>query len=853
MRLLLTLLMVCCTSLAWNQLTEHFTDGDFSANPTWSGTDPHYIINPSLELQVNNTVAATSYLSTPHLLLSLDDKQWDIKVKQTFSSSTSNFGRVYLTASSADLTTNPDGFYLQFGEAGATDAVRLFKCVSGVSTAICASPDGQIANSFTARVKVIRNASGQWSLYVDPTGGTNYGAPYVGTDATALIGTHFGVMQTYTASNANKFFYDDIYIGNEILDTQAPSLTSVSVISANQVDILFSEPVAGASVQQIGNYSLNPAIGISTAIQDGINTALVHLTLSANLTNGQTYQLTAASIADIAGNTATNLLGNFTYLVGELAVKGDLIITEMMVDPSPVVGLPELEFVEIYNRSSKYINLAGWQIGDQSGDGTISSGFINPGQYIVLCATASLTEFPGALGVSSFPSFNNNTDDVVLKNPSGVIFDKITYFDTWYQDPIKKNGGYTLELINPNDPCSDASNWIASTHVTGGTPGLQNSVYNTTPDTQVPSITSLIAGAPNFLQITFSEGMDSLSLVNAIVNCTPNLTVQSLYVGSTNNSQVVFEFAQNIQESEVYTITYGPVSDCWLNNTSISGTFALASAPVAGDLIINEILFSPETGGSDFVELYNRSSKIINLNGLTIQNFNDDTIQLTQNYLVFPNEYVVLTPDSNFQKNSFPEAVSGTFYKTALPTLNSDSSSFYVYYNSVLLDKVSYSSKWHFSLLDNTKNKSLERIDTWGVSDSKTNWHTAAESVGFATPGRINSQNVSPETPSGTFETETPIFSPDNDGFQDVMIFKYQLDAGMIGTLKIFDSQGREIITLFSNELLGQQGTYTWDGTTTTSQKAPIGVYMAVIEVFSESGGKPFAKRVAFTLAGQLK
>ena len=85
------------------------------------------------------------------------------------------------------------------------------------------------------------------------------------------------------------------------------------------------------------------------------------------------------------------------------------------------------------------------------------------------------------------------------------------------------------------------------------------------------------------------------------------------------------------------------------------------------------------------------------------------------------------------------------------------------------------------------------------------------------------------------------------------MIFKYQLDAGMIGTLKIFDSQGREIITLFSNELLGQQGTYTWDGTTTTSQKAPIGVYMAVIEVFSESGGKPFAKRVGFTLAGQLK
>ena len=84
-------------------------------------------------------------------------------------------------------------------------------------------------------------------------------------------------------------------------------------------------------------------------------------------------------------------------------------------------------------------------------------------------------------------------------------------------------------------------------------------------------------------------------------------------------------------------------------------------------------------------------------------------------------------------------------------------------------------------------------------------------------------------------------------------MFQYQFETGMIATLKIFDNQGREIQTLFSNELLGEQGSFTWDGVMANNQKAPIGIYIAVIEAFStDGGGKQFAKRVGFTLAGKL-
>lgn len=852
MKTLFIVLTLLFPFLGWNQVFDDFSDGDFTANPAWNGTNSTYIVNAGQELQLSNTVAASSYLSTPHNLSSLDNKQWELLVRQTFSPSSSNFGRVYLTSNSADLSTNPDGFYLQFGEAGATDAVRLFKIVSGVSTQICAAPDGQIATSFAMRVKVVRDNTGLWKLSVDASGGTNYGSAYTGTDATVLLGTHFGLLQTYTASNATKFYYDDIYIGNEIIDTQAPSLISSAVITGSQLDLLFSEPVGGTTLLQTNNYVINPSVPVSNISVDGTNGALLHLILGTALTNGQNYTITISSIEDLVGNIATNLSGNFTYLVGETAVKGDIIISEIMVDPSPVIGLPELEFIEIYNKSNKYIDLSGWKLGDQSGDGTISSGFINPGQYKILCATANMPDFPGSSGVSSFPSFNNSSDDVVLKDNTGLLINKVSYTDDWYRDPIKQDGGYTLELINPNDPCSDASNWIASNNNNGGTPGVQNSVYNITPDTEIPYFTSLVALSPNYLEVHFSEGMDSSSLVNATLTTAPNLTLQSISVTSAFSDQALITFNENLTLSQHYSFLFGPVSDCWLNATTLSGDFALADTPQAGDLVINEILFDPATGGSDFVEVYNRSSKVINLNDLMIANLDEDTVQFTQNYFLNPGSYVVLTPDSNYQKSTFPEAVPGKFYATSLPSLNNDSSTIQLIYNSVVIDKVSYHEDWHLSLIDDTENKTLERISPEGASSSSSNWHTAAETIGFGTPGKINSQYQSGSV-SSTFGTTEPIFSPDNDGFQDVLLFQYNFDIGMIATLKIFDNQGREIHTLFSSELLGQQGSFTWDGVMANSQKAPIGIYIAVIEAFSvDGGGKQFAKRVGFTLAGKL-
>lgn len=842
-----------------SQINEDFTDGDFINNPIWVGTNTDFIVNTLQQLQVNNTLGDTSYLTTPHGLTTLDNKEWRFLVKQSFSPSSSNYGRVFLSADNLNLTLVQNGYYLQFGEALALDAIRLFKMVNGISTQICAGPDAQIANSFVVSVKVIRSLSGIWSIFADFTGGNSYSLIASGNDASNLVGTHFGMLCVYTLSNANKFYYDNIYVGNEIVDLTPPVLVSATAISALQIDVLFNEAITTLSGENTNNYDIQPFQSAASASIDLINPALVHIIPNSPLQNGNTYTLLASEISDLAGNTATNnQSAQFQYLVADSVVIGDVLISEFFADPTPVIGLPEIEYVEIFNKSTKILNLQGWKIGDASSEGTIAAAWLLPGEYKILTATANVPLFTlsSAVGTTSFPSLNNAGDDVVLKNNTGLVLDKLSYTDDWYQDEIKKDGGFSLELINPNDPCSDKDNWIASNSSSGGTPGFINSVYDVSIDVEGPEIDLVLALAPNYLEFYFNEGMDSSSLALCTLTFDPSLTVQNKYIQGVNPFMMTIQLNENIMPSQLYNYTINPIADCWLNSISWSGEFILPELPQKGDVIINEILQNPLNGGQDWIELYNNSDKVINLKDWLLANFDDDTISnfksISSNYLLKPSDFVVLGKDSSFVKQNYPFSVSGKFLYSELPSYDNDSGTVYIIYNSEVIEQVSYSDEWHFKLLDNTDGVSLERIDPNGLSSSAFNWHSAAEAIGFASPGRKNSQYL-PALTNGNFNLSSELISPDNDGYQDVLQLNYQMsEAGMLGKVTIYDDRGRLIRTLCSNELLGTEGTLSWDGLTDNFVKASIGVYVLFFEAFSTNGSLFFAQRKALTVAGKL-
>jgi hypothetical protein len=219
---------------------------------------------------------------------------------------------------------------------------------------------------------------------------------------------------------------------------------------------------------------------------------------------------------------------------------------------------------------------------------------------------------------------------------------------------------------------------------------------------------------------------------------------------------------------------------------------------------------------------------------------------------LFPKQYVVVGADSTFAKQNYAFAVTGNFLDADLPSYNNDSSTVYLINNTLVMDKVSYTDDWHFKLLDVTDGVSLERINFEGPSSNLNNWHSAAEAVSWATPGGQNSQYF-PAGSSGEFSYTSSTFSPDSDGFEDVLQINYEMEEpGLLGTFTIYDDRGRLIMELFKNELLGTSGTFKWDGVKENGTKTTIGTYVGVFEAFKVDGGQKYGKRKVFVVSGKL-
>lgn len=845
---------------AYGQIGENFNDGNFTANPSWMGDDSVFTVidmGGNFKLRSNKAIpSSTFYLSSPST--QRINSQWEFFVQLQFNTSSLNYVDIYLTSDQSNLTSSTvSGYFVRIG--GTLDEIALYRRVAGTAVKLIDGVDGLTNHSNNIlRIKVKCVGPDKWTLERDVTGtGANYVSEGSVSDAVLGSSSFFGIsIRQSTLSFASKHYFDDIVVGPIIPDFAPPQMTSASAVSSSQVDVLFNEALDSVSATNGMNYSISPYVGISSAVLDELNSSLVHLNLSGSLMNGNLYTLTSTNIRDVALNNSTVQYLQFDFLTADVPLPGDVIINEIMADPSPSAGQPEFEYIELYNRSTKYFNLNGWKISDGVSTGTLLEDWLLPGGYKVLCTTSASGLFAQTVPVTGFPSLNNTGDSIILRDNNGKMLDNLYYADHWYNDDLKAGGGYSLERINPDDPCSAKDNWAGSNASNGGTPGVQNSVFDNAPDLTAPDISELIAVAPGQLEIYFSEGVDSIALMNASISIIPQLNIASKTVAETFPHRMDLTFNEEIVPGELYQITITKLSDCWMNSGSPTGIFVLPETPEPGDLVINEILYDPYTGGSDWIEVYNNSSKLIDLKNWAIANFANDTIDnqkvIDSHYYLKGGEYVVLGLDSSFVKQHYPASAAGTFIHLETPSYYNDSGTVYLIFNNQVMDKVSYSSEWHFELLDNTDGVSLERIDPNGSSNVSTNWHSGAEAIGFATPGTQNSQ-YRQVVSNGEFNFSSPTVSPDNDGFEDVLLVTYQMtQPGLLGSCTIYDDRGRIVNSLFKNELLGSTGSFTWDGLTDKKLKAGIGTYIALFEAFSVNGGLMFSKTKPFVVAGKL-
>ncbi len=184
-----------------------------------------------------------------------------------------------------------------------------------------------------------------------------------------------------------------------------------------------------------------------------------------------------------------------------------------------------------------------------------------------------------------------------------------------YGDNLKTNGGWSIELIDLGNPCK-TSNYGASVHTDGGTPGKTNSIIKLGSDVTKPRIEKLFIKSDSKIILEFTESLDSSSAVNLANYTVTNNSIRSIVCLFET---VEINFSQPIIPNTIYDLELKGIMDC--TNNYLMDTFILLILPekaLPGELIINEILFNPVSGGTDFIEIYNPSDKIISLKHLTL-------------------------------------------------------------------------------------------------------------------------------------------------------------------------------------------------------------------------------------------
>ncbi len=582
-------------------------------------------------------------------------------------------------------------------------------------------------------------------------------------------------------------------------------------------------------------------------------------------------KICAHTIAFVASLAALSILPLAGQQMGSTARAEpfDVVINELMVRPAPVRYLPDAEYIELFNRSAKSLNLGGWTVHVGDRHRSLPNKTILPGGFLLLTHEKNeelLEKYGDVVAIPGFPVLPMGGQTVVLRNETGMVISAVNYSDAWYGSSFKSAGGWSLEQADPFNPCGGAVNWTASQSISGGTPGKPNSVLKSNPDTVPPVLLRATVSNTGSIRLHFSEPMHPSS----------GWSPYSYNIEGTGRPLSVIPSAPLFMETDLFfNHDFGPgkdyfveisgdLYDCAGNFTFDSertARFMVPEAPEHNDIIINEVLFNPWPGGARFIELYNRSVSTFDLGHILITDIingvpGSPQVAAPGGYLLFPGEFAVLTTDPVNVKMHYHTAGPDKFIRMErMPPMNNVGGRLAITgLNFNIIDEMAYSVSMHSPALADDKGVALERICYGRHSADPTNWLSASKSSGYATPGYKNSQFSDTQKRSpGRLSVDPAVFSPDNSGYNDVVHIHYELDKpGYTANITIFDSRGRRIKRLANNHILGSSGTYSWDGRNDANYLSKMGIYLIYMELFHPDGDTG-SHRQTVVLAGRFR
>ena len=836
MKYLLIILLSSCSAIA--QITDDFSDGNFTQNPIWIGDESHFEIDTLNQLHLNApSQTANSILCFKSSLL--ENTLWEISLKMDFNPSSSNYLEWYILANDSLLDASNAAYFLRIG--GTEDKIILYKKEGEETIELISSSNGIInTNPVEIRLKVERKIGGIFSVWIDLENDTTWALIGNTIDLSELSAIYSGINCKYTSTRSDKFYFDDFKInGQEFIDSLSPQLMNIELINSSSILLEFNTN----EILEFNNQQFEILPNLISPNNFTQTENLVQLNFENSLPVNEVFQLKISTISDSVGNYMNDTIIDL-YL--QKHQQFDLIINELMVDPEPIVQLENVEYIELYNRANYTINILDWVLIIDNKEYKLDTLQIESNDYLILHNEDDSLFFEDHNSYNiPFSSLNNSEGYIGLFDNENMLIHEVYYCKNWHENSNKENGGWSLEMIDYNNYCTGTTNWKSCQNIVGGSPGLPNSVLEENPDDSKPFLVDIVILKEDEIQLNWSENLydstlyffNSYEFSNGLIPQEINHIMDETYI----------RFFDELNANTNYQISLGALKDCQGNQSFITGDFVLGIWPEGDQIIINEILFNPKPDGYDYIELYNNSEQYVDLSKLLIGNYdsvltsivNPETISEFI-YTLSPKNYVVLCEDTTWLNANYLREHQANYIEIAqLPSLpNSIGTVAISDIAYQLIDAIHYSEEQHFPLLETVDGVALERLNP-----TSTQWFSAASTNNYGSPGAVNSQFIYPSKTNARLCVEPEIFSPNNDGKKDITSITLKLDKMAKTSISIYNKQGLLVTILAENELVNSTANWIWNGLDHQAYRLPIGVYILVAETIDERGKVEILKK----------
>jgi hypothetical protein len=650
--------------------------------------------------------------------------------------------------------------------------------------------------------------------------------------------------------SAARWVLDDFSLEDLVVDEEIPKVSSVKGYGKREVLVAFSEPMDAVFARLNLAYQLDGNNPVDAIL---LLDSVVILRSEVDLEENKDYALFLQQLPDVSGNFLLDTLLKFRYTDPTALGTKSLVINEVMPAPRTDQDLPFVEYVELLNPTNKELRLSGGVISSSSSASVLPEFWIAPGEYVLLCSASQvplLSEFGRVLSPSSFPSLPNSGSLLRLGTLEGLELDRLEYRTSTWGGTEFADGGYSLEVPDPNFRCESSPFLLPSKDPKRGTPGKQNSWFSPITDLGDLAVVSAFFKNPSSLELHFNQPLVPVTSP-ASFSFSPTLVMDSVWSFATGHS-VGISLARPAQPSRMYVVKATALRRCVGEPVNLELELVLAEAVEKGELILNEVLVDPRAADPKFVEIHNTSKKYLSLQHWALASL-DKQGALTQirvfggeGELIAPLEYVALTSDPDRLRKSYAQSMKGNFLKMAsLPSMPIDAGLVLLLSSDrQVADSLPYRADWHHPLLRSTKGVALERVSSTFLTHSASNWQSASSSQEYATPGRRNSTALPNELALEQLTIFPLVFDPGgSSGPSQVSILYSMEQPGWVGSFTIYSATGREVRNLGQNQILGTSGGYSWTGTDVAGNRVAPGYYILVVQLVDLSGRVKVVKK----------